>query len=108
MASEHLWAAPIPLEKIISELRLIISDCKQQIELSTRKEHSQALSVAIAKIGAAIELLENGLPPDAENAVRELPGCSQLGCRSAAGAVVDGRLLCGSHASQALSRRRAN
>ena len=38
---------------------------------------------------------------------QELPQCSVPGCESAAGVIMDGTLLCGAHANEALERRRA-
>ena len=38
---------------------------------------------------------------------QELPQCSVQGCVSAAGIIMNGDLLCGAHANEALERRRA-
>ena len=36
-----------------------------------------------------------------------MPKCSKPGCLSAAGIIMNGSLLCGEHANEALERRRA-
>lgn len=38
---------------------------------------------------------------------QELPKCSEAGCSNAAGIIMNGSLLCGEHANEALERRRA-
>ena len=38
---------------------------------------------------------------------QELPKCSEPGCLHAAGIIMNGSLLCGEHANEALERRRA-
>ena len=38
---------------------------------------------------------------------QELPKCSEPGCLNAAGIIMNGCLLCGDHANEALERRRA-
>ena len=38
---------------------------------------------------------------------QELPQCSVDGCVMAAGIIMNGELLCGAHANEALERRRA-
>ena len=38
---------------------------------------------------------------------QELPKCSEPGCLNAAGIIMNGSLLCGEHANEALERRRA-
>ena len=44
---------------------------------------------------------------DPENPARGLPPCSISDCANAAGAIVEGELLCGAHASEAMKRRLA-
>jgi hypothetical protein len=39
---------------------------------------------------------------------KELPQCSIEGCLDAAGMIMNGTLLCGQHANEALERRRAD
>jgi hypothetical protein len=39
---------------------------------------------------------------------KELPQCSVDGCLDAAGIIMNGTLLCGAHANEALERRRAD
>lgn len=98
----------------VTELKLILADCRKHIaEKSRGSEAGDQLRDAARKIEAAIELLQADEPvteiaraaPDIENPSRELPTCSASGCSNAAGAVVDGALFCGLHASQALLRR---
>lgn len=42
---------------------------------------------------------------DDSSAARELPFCSIRDCENAAGAVIEGALLCGEHANEVFSRR---
>ena len=103
------------IRDVVSELKLILADCRRQLanpELST--DAAERLNSASRKIEAAIALLTGSGAPafsqtgtDVENPSRELPQCSVEGCPNAAGAVMDGALLCGLHASQALLHRRA-
>ena len=39
---------------------------------------------------------------------KELPQCSVEGCPDVAGIIMNGTLLCGQHANEALERRRAD
>jgi hypothetical protein len=98
----------------VTELKLILAHCREHIAASSGgSEAAEQLSDAARKIEAAIELLQADAPatemataaPDIENPSRELPTCSASGCSNAAGAVIDGDLFCGLHASQALLRR---
>ena len=97
----------------VAELKLIVADCRKSMaNKDLRPETVDRLGEAARKIEAAVELLRAGQPDgvlataDVENPARELPACSVAGCGLVAGAVVDGVLLCGLHASQALLRRR--
>ena len=98
-----------------AELKLILAECRKIMgDKEPGSEVAEGLSDATGKIEAAIALLQTdqaipefGTPPlDIEKPARELPACSVSGCGNAAGAVVDGALVCGLHASQALLHRR--
>lgn len=104
-------AARLDLEKLIAELEMVVADWQQQIRRNPGKVSSEELEQAMGKIEAALGLLKSKVQRDfgsidVENPMRGLPSCSIGSCRMAAGAVIDGRQLCGLHASEALTRRR--
>ena len=108
--TRQMRASPHDLERIIGELELVSVACRQHA-VGSSKERLEQLALAVDKIESAITLLKeeklNRSVLDVENPVRELACCSVTFCRNAAGAVVDGTLLCGQHASEALRRREA-
>jgi hypothetical protein len=104
-------ATPNDLERIIGELEQVLADCRCRMLLSQSQDYIEKLGEAADRIEIALGLLRseahsNVAAPDVENPVRGLPSCSIASCRMPAAAVVDGRQLCGSHASEALERRR--
>ena len=106
-----MTATPPELERIIQGLISVLWDCRRQMDRHPGQEYTQKLGQAVDRIEAAVALLRSGtqysvVAPDVENPVRGLPSCSTANCSMAAGAVVDGQLLCGPHASDALRRRR--
>lgn len=96
--------------ELVLELDLIIAACRARmggdgISFEARK----GLRDAVKKLENAAVLLQgrtcDEMILDVENPVRALPGCSSAGCDRVAGAVVNGALLCGEHASEAQNHR---
>lgn len=99
-------ATGIDLEKLIAQLETVLADC-HQIRADPGKVSTEELETAVGKIEAALNVLRFEArrdleTVDVENPVRGLPSCSIGSCRMTAGAVVNGRELCGLHASEAL------
>ena len=90
-----------------TELTIICQDIQASFRTRQLSENSQRLlQVAVQKIEEAARLLDSSggcaKPIDLENPCRKLPICSRSGCEQAAGAIVNGQLYCGEHASEAL------
>ena len=96
--------------EVLVELDLIIAACRARMgEDGIGVEAREGLRDAVSKLENAAVLLQgrasDDMITDVENPVRALPGCSSAGCDRVAGAVVNGALLCGEHASEARNHR---
>lgn len=96
--------------KAAAELTLLTQDIEASLRSLQLSEASRSrLQVALQKIEQAADLLRATSTCrgriDVENPARELPNCSRVRCERAAGAIVNGDLFCGEHASEALRDR---
>ena len=96
--------------EILVELDLIIAACRARMgEDGISFEARKGLRDAVRELESAAILLQgracDEMIIDVENPVQALPGCSSAGCDRVAGAVVNGALLCGEHASDAQNHR---